>query len=467
MDLDFNYEIVNSFEFESRKEQLIIDLARWIAPKMNNIHGLKHDYTFWLTILDQHLNTCINKKHIFEKGGHIPRYMFTINVLGKPSFKQVFIQHVINFFRPFKEFKFGVREKIQSVLGEFKSFCAGQRAQELSADGLGEVLLDYNPILIIPNLKVKKKWKSEINKEADTFLKAVLLHIPLVYLEYFYKIYGNYELKKPHEKSFHAEHMGSIYTQVLIARYFEKNASYHIYQGGCGYGELNFSPRKHLYLTCSSFRTYGWKVHEKDVPFKAHRLEAFRKHFESERVKNQTTENKLKVLMVVGSTGLTQTRLKDITDVISNDINFEKYLKLTIRLRPFSSFLSTASTVKKMGISNKIYIDKGVGRPSIIKSTLEADVTVLLPVIPSTHLYECVAINQPFVGIDTAEVSPLMKPYQSYFHQIGLFHKNEVDMVNFLNSIDDIEVWWGEIICDPIFKEFRHTFCGNVGQRKI
>lgn len=461
MDLDFNYKNVNSFEFEKRKELLIIDLADWISPKMNEIHNLNHSAKFWLSVLGQHLSTCINKKHLFEVEKDVPRYLATLNVLGKPSMKQVVLTQAIHFLKPFREYRKGALTLLNKKLRETQSVSMGPRAKELSKQGMGIELEEYYPITLIPKLGPRKKWRKMVAREENLFLRAVLAHLPIMYVEFFHKYYES-AIVEPHKKIFHTEHLISLHSNVLIAKYFEKGAKFYYYQGGCGYGEIDFSPRKHVYLTCTKFRTYGWKVNEKDEPFKAFRLETFRQDY-NKYCSEHPSLIRENTLIAVGSTGFTPSQIKEATDVLANKVDKAKYKKLMIRLRPFSSFISTVSTAKKMGIDDFIKIDEGLGRPSIIRSTAKSKLTILLPAIPSTHFYECIAINQPILAIDNANVSDIMRPFQLFFHKIGVFHESMDSLVRFMNDIEDVNNWWSLVNSYKEFKEFRQTFCGNVG----
>lgn len=463
MDLDFTYKSVKSEEFERRKELLILDLAEWIAPKMNAIHQTNHSSNFWVAVLGQHLSTCINKKHLFDEPGKIPRYFSTLNVLGKPPKKQV-LKHQLHFIaKTILDFKVGRLKSVNSKLSSANEFSMGPRANELIENGKGAMLEEYTPLLLLPKFRVRRRWKQFVNKEKTPFLKAVLSHLPLVYVEYFHKYY-NSVVVQPELKVFHAEHLMKIHSKVLIAKYFERGAKFFYYQGGAGYGEILFTPRKHIYATITAFRTYGWQINAKDEPYPAYRLESFKKDYDIKKTELDTTtisKGGYHFLVVAHIVGITDKEVIKFTNLLFEKLDKKVLANLKLRFRPKSGLGKANAGYDVLSLNKGIELDSGIGRFSIIEATIQSDLNIHLPV-PSTHLYECVVVGQPFVCLNRFKTpSDIMKPYINFFYEKGIFHDDIESMAKHLNNVN-IESWWNDIENHEMFKSYHKTFCGGA-----
>ena len=457
MDLKFNFKSVPIDEFIDKRQYLIIDLAKWITPIMNRVHSLEYSYLFWLRILRNHLKISVNKKHYFETGNcSIKRYLVDVNAFGKVDERNAIYTQLEYLSKQF--LKSGSFNGFFNGVIDNNSICLGIRGNELAQDNKGTFIKEHFPFLWLPSFKTRRKWKAEVSKIEDNFLKAVLKSLPYVYVELFHHYLSERLVQIPflEQKEFHAEHIGSILSQVTIAHCFEKGARFYLYQAGCGNGERDNWPDEPEYETCSSYITYGWKRHIKDVPGKAYRLETFKSQYQS-LLKNHASKSYDILFVLSISNPEMRKHYNHFLDKFIQDIDRKKYARFLLRPRPRSKYIPLTKEVKYMDLPDFVDIDEGRGRDSMVKSVVNTKLSIIV-YTPATHLYECAVTKHPFMAVDMFEYpSKLFRPHLDFFREVGILHKNVSSMIKKLNEIE-LEEWWSNVLKDNRFDDFTNQF---------
>ena len=86
---------------------------------------------------------------------------------------------------------------------------------------------------------------------------------------------------------------------------------------------------------------------------------------------------------------------------------------------------------------------------------------VIVGYFPSTAFFEFLVINKPVLVVfaERDDYHSKYKYYINYFFEKKVFHKSIKELIEFLNSLNDVERWWQNISEEPEFNEFLKSYC--------
>jgi len=262
-------------------------------------------------------------------------------------------------------------------------------------------------------------------------------------------------LSSPGDKTFHVHNIRTYYDRLLIAKYVAHGARLIWYQHGSHYGEYQHEYMHHVeHKLADEFRTWGWKILEKDAPWKAYRLEKFSREY------SQYTNNREYDLLLCFPKMYSKYKehCLEVTDYLLENLDFSKHQKVLARPRPLH---------KKSGHEDELSFIKdpritiSSGLESIAKEVAQSSLVLQINV-PSTNFMECIYSNHPTMGLlINNKPTEIVKPHYAFLLEEGILHKNTSSLVNFLNKTD-INAWWKNVNEKDRFEDFRNTFCKNV-----
>lgn len=263
-------------------------------------------------------------------------------------------------------------------------------------------------------------------------------------------------------KEIYVEHYGSIFEEIFAAYFSEvKGATINQLQQGGFVGETMVSVEPMKRVLYDRLLTYGWSLDIKDEPYYAVRLEQFKEKYFSYKKNDELID----VLIVYGSA---ENSKKDVeayyfhcTSVLLNLLDGNKYSKLKLRPRAASRLLRLTKLPKVFENVSKDKIDRGYQDISKLRSS--ASIVIQLSV-PSTNFLECIFVDQPVIGIDK-NIFPTssVKPFLTFFHEVGILHNNIESLIAFLNNVN-LDEWWLKVKSEPMYAKFKDQFARSKKQ---
>jgi putative transferase (TIGR04331 family) len=257
------------------------------------------------------------------------------------------------------------------------------------------------------------------------------------------------------DKEQHVRTKQLLFNHVLIAINAEHGAKVIWYQPGSFCGEFAGDSEHHYEHDISDeFRTWGWKIKAKDTPWKAYRLEKFRREYE------QFPNTKECDLLISFSRISEENRQanRELTDYLLEYLDPDKYRKILARPQPANRVLNQKG---QLDFINNDRVIKSTGLTTMDEDMSRCRV-VLQMRVPSTNFLECMFTNHPTVGIlKKDEYTDIIKPYHSFFFKHGILHDNLESLVEHLNSIS-IEDWWEELSDKKKYESFKNIFLNKV-----
>lgn len=441
--------------FERRSEQAI-DLCGWLAPILNELHGLNFSTKFWSRILASYALSVINQKPYFEKEKfEYPICFEPINGWAPASRTAVVKGRILSTLRSLKG-KYPTRGVLVVAMNS-ERLALGPRAATFSRE-LDAAPLSFNcaSTLKYPNRKARSYLSSIARSQDCTFHTNVIRSIPKIYAEYFGTLLNS--LRKFDGTSVNeilVEHYGSPSEEILAAYLSEvKQARISQLQQGGFVGETKLSILPIARVKYDRLLTYGWQINKEDHPFFAVRLEEYRARYNS----CLTDRNSIDALFVYGappnSTSLEQ-HYTAVTTTILSELDRRRFKNILLRPRATSRRLGLVEFPKVFSKVGNDQLD--TGRKPIHELCASARIVVQV-MMPSTNFLECIFVDQPVVSIDTNSMpTEVIAPFIDFFHAKGVLHKDATSLIGFLNRVN-IRAWWSDVISDPIYAEFKKTF---------
>ncbi|NGP78150.1 hypothetical protein G3570_16020 [Balneolaceae bacterium YR4-1] len=445
------YEVPGFYQNRPGK---VIELCEYLTKVMNEIHGTGYSFRFWVILLEDYAWLCVNRELQMSEQIIRSRPAITpINGWELPNWKDRWRERVRQMAKAF--YKGNSMNKINNILEVNKNICVGIRGKELERFGLGTYCpAYYNISSFILDTGLRKKLKSIAESEDSIFRKNVILQLPRYYVEDFKKNISKINLFEPHKKIFHAEHLSGM-MDLIIALYLEHGAKYYLYQLGCNFGEKVGSPSPITYIKIDKLRTFGWKIHDKDEPHVAYRLEQFSRCY-----KEYKTNEHYDICIVYNQVNIANKKsYKKISELFFKKIEYKKYPDIILRPRGYTRKMNNSGQLRYLNKPERISIDRGM-RP--IHELVKASRVMVHLNIPSTNFLECVYVNHPVVAICNVDnPTEIVKPYYRFFKEMHVFHDNMESLVEHLNSVD-LGSWWEKVTGYPMYKEFKHKFARKV-----
>lgn len=440
--------------FSTERKLMSDELIVLISEALNTIHNTSYSLRFWRVLIMPYISAVISSKQYLENNEL--RIKPTTDVIGnslKPEKHIVLYSKIRYYIKALKSF--GSLNKLKKQLRTKEKIAFGFHYPEAIIPEMDAYLNAYYPLLLPKSIDKEKRniTISETGKFSYTFVKNVIGLIPMLYIEYFESILRTIPVYEPKKKSFHISMQESAFMNFLIAKYIENGAKLYCYQHGGFYGEYEFhGGHYHETQISDNFMTWGWKIHEKDVPSKAYRLEKFRNSY---KIINNASIDILIVYPSILKRNIDHycTTSKAFFEKIDRSI----YPVIFARPRPTSKFnrKSSLNFIKK----NVDKIDSGYVNISKLISNSRL---VIQMTYPSTNMLECFYVDHPCIALFNNDTpSKIVKPYYEFLLKEGILHYSVESLVKHLNNID-LFTWWQSIITQPTYIAFKNEFLRKV-----
>lgn len=427
-----------------------------LVKVMNHIHEVNYPYRFWKILMGEYVNALVSIKYILEKEelNRAP-YLFPLNSHHLPTFKQKLMARLPSVIKHYKNP--GTRSRILEILRTENNIrIALPDIEAVQKDIGGANMPVYYPLF--PgrgNAAKRKRAEQLVNNYTDVFYRNMIRQMPQVYVEYFDGLYNKIPLHNPEKKVFHTHGMPGFYNSLIIAKYLNNGAKLYYYQHGAYYGEM-VGHNSHFNESSVSdeFRSWGWRIRENDVPWKAYRMEKFRLLYD----KHPRTSEYDFLMCYPDVYDANHDFFKGVTDHLLQHIDAGRYKKFMARPRPNNRMFSHADRLSFIK-DNRVFIDSGLG--SMAEVTAKSRMVIQFT-IPATNFMECLYVDHPTIGLlDNNNPTDQVKPYYEFFMQKGVMHKNFESLVDHLNKIN-IEEWWSALVKEPMYQQFKNGFIRKV-----
>lgn len=442
------------------RPRAIWEIVQLISPVLNKLHDKDYSNRYWLFLLQKHLTFCLRFKLTLESSAdeEIRSYPYPILATKWPGIKYLIREFLQIFYRGIK---YGSTIKdINNNITKADDFILGHRKQEMQKEIKG---IDIGEIFIAKSIflrkdKSKRKDLIILSKSQElNFIRKVLISLPWLYVENYELFEDNIELNNADRKTFHIEHLHSVSILFLLAKYADNGSKIINYQGGGHVGEVRNSPSLLAYIKYDVYKTYGWKIHEKDEPGMPFRLIDYSNKWKEKR--SVIGKNfKGKVLFVLPQ--INERNKKFYSEFVNQfESRCRNFKNITVRTRPVSRKTSNTKVAKSMGLRSGIQIDPGNQELARIASEFEL---IIVCRLPATSFLECLYTNQPVMALDTNNnPSPLFESFKSDLQAFGIIHDNSESLIDKAASLNQTEDWWKEVSSNIRFQEFTRLFAGS------
>jgi len=447
------FEIPGFFE---TRPQRILEICEYLSPIMNEIHGTQYSFRFWASLLKDYAKNCVNRENMMsDKVIDSNPALLSINGWNLPTIKDEWrtsLRHYLKIFITDNQSIVNLHKKIS----KYDNICIGTRSKILEEYGFGISCSVHSPFSLGYFGREKRRIANKLaHKENSVFYHNLIRHIPRYYVEHFGSLIKKIKLIDPKKKCFYAEHI-TYFTQLVIALYVEHGAKFYKVQVGGYVGETMESISPENYMDIDKHLTYGWKIHEKDEPSKAYRLEEFKKNYDASR---QIDPYDLSIIYNQISTKQKKIYYSGVSRKFFQKIDQTKFPSILLRPRGFTKKIDNSGELAFLYPPEGILIGRGM-KPmaEIVKNTR---VIVHLN-HPSTNFLECVYVDHPVIArLTNKNPTEIIKPFYQFFLESKVMHKNIDSLVAHLNEVN-IEKWWNEVIRQPMYKQFKNQFARSV-----
>lgn len=422
-----------------------------LVPVMNEIHNKNYSPRFWKIVLSDYVNASISIMYILkEKEMSNDVSLMPINSHHIPTLKQKIIARAPAIIKHYKTY--GTLPKINQVLSKYNNISIGFPELDIVKKETGCPISLYYPVYFGRGDKRKRILVGKIaERYSNLFHRNVIKRLPKVYVEYFEKDFNNIDLVAPSSKTIHIHGLPPGNNLLLIAKYVENGAKLYCYQHGANYGEIR-GHNSHFFEStiADEFRSWGWKIRHNDVPWKAYRLEKFKRTYDS-----FTNTGEYDILMCYPNVHYVNFDLfKTATDHLLTNVNAGLGKKILARPRPMNKLFSHAKALSFIQ-DERVKIDSGLTNMAEIvsKSKLVIQFTV-----PGTNFMECLYVDHPTLGLlENDQPTDAVKPYYDFLLQQGVLHQDYVSLVSHINKVN-INEWWASVIKEPTYQKFKNEF---------
>jgi len=446
-----NIPEVFSFERIEISEVIIHELVK----VLNHIHETDYSYRFWKIIVGEYVNSLVSIKPILEQQEmKTTPPLQPVNSHDVPTLKQKVLARAPAIIKHYKTLR--NQANIFKLLETENYISIGLPDIEAVQKDTGPAMPIYYPVFPGSGNTQKRKKANILGATyKNIFYRNMVMQLPMVYVEYFGRLFDKIPLHKPAQKIFHSHGLPPFYNSLVIAKYINAGAKLYCYQHGAYYGEMKgHNSHFNESSVADEFRTWGWKIRGNDAPWKAYRLEKFKIGYEKEA---KTGEYDF-LMCYPDVFHANRGYYKKITDYFLQTIDGGKYKKIMARPRPMNKMFSHANRLSFIDDS-RVTVDSGLGSMAvaIAKSRIVIQFSV-----PATNFMECLYVNHPTIGLlDNNQPTDAVKPYYDFLMQHGVLHNNFASLVGHLNKIN-VDEWWAAIMKEPMYLQFKNEFLRKV-----
>jgi len=444
-----------------------IEISDWLrkelAAVLNELHKVQFTERFWGLITEEYVKTAITRKQLLEKSdanAYVPFLPFNAHAFpGVKTIWREFAKQTVKAFRGRKVSKRGMdmlKHENQFRIG-FPEFYGFEKFRAELGVHLPEMYFHlFRPV----DLSLRRKLNRIAEGIDDNFLKNSVKQLPKLYVEHFRALLNAIPLAEPEKKIFNVHNIRNFADVFIIAKYIENGARLFWYQHGSHYGEYRWEYLHHYeHLMADEYRTWGWKIKEKDRPWNAYRLEKFRKEYSSFE---NTGEYSL-MLCYPKMYNVYREQSVPVTRYLEEHLDFNKFPAIIARPRPQHQKHGHEAELSFIN-SEKITVSSGL--EPMAKMVSKSELVIQMSV-PSTNFLECIYTGHPVTGmINNPDPSEIIRPYYQFFIKTGVLHTDPQSLVNFLNNTD-LDSWWSELQDETTYKQFRKTFTGSKDSETI
>ena len=441
-------------------EEEIAELVEEISPVMNSVHKYKFSRRFWRIAIGDHVKSCLNRRQNLLSNRKTPYITFRpIDAPVVPSRKDGFVSDVLEIAKTnlrsswHDEAAYKVPEKTKHILvGDFDP---PNKAKDESI----RLTTDYFISGRGDRLK-RKKLILESERNGSDLGRAVLITMPRAFVEHLDGIlYRMRELSNAGGLSIHVEHYDSVITKIYAALLVERGARLIQYQPGGDFGEIKSLVEATRYNDIDEFRTYGWKIHEKDVPHCAIRLAKFKARYDQADAKHKYD---CLVVLNLARDESVQSRYRGILDTFADQLSTK--FRICVRARAKSRRIRLPVLAGWPRFQRGAVIDPGFG--DMARRVKQSMVVVHLD-HPSTNFLECLYVDHPVVALQTnSDPTGIVQPYYVELERLGVFHQTTESLVKHLAQ-SDIPGWWRKVTEASVYREFKDTFARSCRLEKV
>ena len=407
---------------------------------MNEIHGTNYSYRFWKLLLIGYINEQLQQRQpLSEK---LKEDGFSI--------QQTVIPKLIYSIRSFQNV--GSYSKIIQSLKTQDKITYGFHESESISNEVSAAMPTHYPLIFRKGdtSKREKAWQIA-ERYSDIFYKNVIRRVPKTFVEHFQYQFDLAELHNPAAKVFHISIFLSDFMKILVAKYVENGALLYIYQHGGGAGEVKDRANFHDASMSDKNITWGWKIHDNEVPHKAFRCFKFKKIYEASSHKKT-----IDVLFAFNVIGEHATYYKDFMKNLLDNLSKERYKNIVARPRVLKRWEDAKPQLNFIENKN-VTIESGRAKAPALAARTKIVVTFTWW-SPQTLFAECCFVNQPVVSfVREVDYTTIFKPYYDFFIEQKAFHESWESLVDHLNNTD-LDKWWADLIKHPMYKSYKHTF---------
>jgi len=426
-----------------------------LMPVLNEVHGVDFSLRFWKIVMNDYVNAVISIKDLLEQEGvNIPPSLLAVNSHHIPTLKEKLMARFPSVIKHYKTYN--NLNQILHILSSNDHVSIGLPSLDVVRKETGSPLPLYYPIYPGKGNRRKRKLVNTIaQRYTDPYQKNIILGLPQVYVEFFDRDLDRIKLSSPEKKVFHTHGMPPYFNALLLAKYTEHGAKLFCYQHGAYYGELiGHNSYLHENSLADEYRTWGWKMHPNDRPWKAYRLEKFKQDYDTV----PATADFDFLMCYPDVHGGIIDFYKNSTQYFLDKIDSSKYKSLLARPRPMNRIFSHAKRLSFINDS-RVTIDSGLGKMAEAMGKCKL---VIQFTIPATNFMECLYVDHPTIGLlDNDQPTDIVKPYYDFLMQQGVIHKDFISLVNHLNRIN-VDEWWAAVVKEPKYLQFKNEFLRKV-----
>ncbi|MEO2063043.1 MAG: hypothetical protein ABGW97_08685 [Christiangramia sp.] len=302
----------------------------------------------------------------------------------------------------------------------------------------------------IKNFKQRIKIRNRIKavKITDPRLALLWNNFPVIFAEdlRFYKAF-QFRNNKPINPYKLKDYFAIIYSNKI-----PKNENIRFSQHGGFYGEIrSTSGHEFEYFLSDEFYTWGWSYCSKHIPYYSERLLKFKNEYRDIEVKKKDQILILPPPMLENYYNFYED-LQNSGQIRDYDIIVKGYGKRLTFSKDLDKFWNALQNCQFLVVEGDM------------KKFLKESNLAMIGYFPSTAFLETISVNTPTVAIQSIsedEFSPEYIEYVYKFKEVGILHTNLESAFDYINSIEDISVWWEEIKITHWFQNYLDTYCNT------
>jgi len=434
-----------------------------VADTLNRVHKMNEPVRFWQLVSEEHVRAMVTRMKILSQSeSKEPPPLFPVNSYSVPGKADRFRAGL----RQFRDY-LGSRRSIRHtrvLLKEHHVFVAGFGEEDLIVQETGGTVLPDGALFAAlgGNTKKRKYVNRLAGQKEDLFEKNVILMLPKILVEHFDSIYRTIPMVEPEKKVFHVQGTFRFtYQQFVIAKYIAAGAKLIWYQDGAFIGEFISKYSRYLaHSVADEYRTWGWKLTEKDVPWKAYPLVKLARKYG--KYSGKTAKAYDLMLCYPKFRDNSREYYRELTNQLLSGLNRDNVKNIIARPQPSKGGVKEAYNVDFITDDRVTVSDTSRSMPE----EMALSRCVVQMNVPATNFPECIYVDQPVTGIlRNDQPTEIIRPHYEFFLREGVLHHGVEAMTDHLNKIN-IEEWWKEVISKPEYLAYKREFTGLLDDQQ-